>query len=156
MAVVVQPCVDGGHNTLIAKGAGQFVYQLGSTYRSGVDTGFVGACLQQLFYLLYRTNAPTHCKWNVQYLCDPFNQVRQSRAPFVRCCNIQKNQFVCSLPGIGRRQFHRVARVAELLKPNTLDRLSILDVQTGNDAFCKHGEGVMGKWAENVISRLHF
>ena len=61
------------------------------------------------------------------------------RAVIARGGNVQEDDLVRTLAVVGARQLHRIARIAQAHKVDALNHTAVLDVQTGNHAFGKHG-----------------
>ena len=53
--------------------------------------------------------------------------------------DVEKYQFVGAFIGVAPTQFDRVAGVAQVYKIDAFDRAAVFDIETGNDAFGKHG-----------------
>jgi hypothetical protein len=49
--------------------------------------------------------------------------------------DVQEGQFVGALGVVAPGDLHRIARVADVHEIDALDHASVIDVETGNDAF---------------------
>ena len=81
-------------------------------------------------------DSTTNCKRYV-YLSSHFlHHIRESLATFVTCCNVEEDQFVCSLLTVYLAQLYRVACLPKLQEVRALDSLSVFDVKARYDSLC--------------------
>jgi hypothetical protein len=94
-------------------------------------------------HLLNRSNASANRQRHEATLSDPFDDIDHGRASMGTGGYIEENQFVRALIVIPDGQFDRITYVTQFAgfgfaKLNAAGDMSIVDVQTWNNALCQH------------------
>src|SRR6202035_1218063 len=107
--------------------------------------------------------------WDEDLASGPFDHVDQGGALLRGRLDVEEDELVRALLGVGPRHLDRVALVTQLEEMRALDHTATRDVETGNDPLEQHalplspspgaantppplGEGRVGAWAGGVDS----
>ena len=131
--------VNGDDDALRPEFSGRFGDQIGIRDRRRVQRHLVRPRQQQRADVVDGTDAAADRERDEHLARDAFHHVQRRFPAVVRRGDVQKNQLVRPLLRIFARQFDGIARVFQVFKVDAFDGLSVLDIQTGNDAFCQHG-----------------
>ena len=132
------PPVDGHDNALASILLRSRVYQPWIFDRRRVDRNLVRARAQDLAKILHRTDAAADRDRHKHLAAGAAHHVRDRGAVIARRGDIEEHDLVRALGGIELRQLDWIARVAQADKVHALDHPPVLDIQAGNDPFCKH------------------
>ena len=100
-----------------------------------IETGLVGACVEQAAYIFHRAHAAAHGKRNKHLGGHCLNDVQDQIPPVAGGGDVEKREFVGTLLVVTRRNFHRIAGIAQLDKVDAFDDPATGDVEAGNDSF---------------------
>jgi hypothetical protein len=130
--------VDGDDDALRPEPPRPFGDQLGALHRGGLDRDLVRAGAQQGADLVDLANAATDGEWDKNLARGPFDHVDQRGALLGRRLDVEEDQLVRTLFGIGTGHRDRVALVTKLAEMHALDHAATGDVKTGNDPLEQH------------------
>jgi hypothetical protein len=131
--------VDGNDNTLGTETFGGFADEVRIAQGGGVDTDLVGAGGENTAEIVDLGDSPADRERDEHLLGDSGGNIEEQSTAFVRCGDIQENQFVSALAIVGGGQFHGIAGIAESEELNPLDHSAIFDIKAGNDTSGQHG-----------------
>src|SRR5262249_8666660 len=130
--------VDGEDNGLGAKFQAQLGEQLGAADRGRVDRYFVRARHQDAARVGDRANAATHRERDEHLARCAEYHVRHDGALVARRGDVEEDDFVGALLVVAVREFHRVARIAQVDEVDAFHHTAAGDVETGYDALGQH------------------
>ncbi len=112
--------VQRGHHALAAELVGEPGDEGRVANRRGVDRDFVRSRPEHLLRVRDTADPASNSKRNEQPVCDTGHQVDERSALLVTRRDVEEHQLVRPLGVVARRLLHRIARVAQLLKPHPL------------------------------------
>src|SRR5262245_66648293 len=130
--------VNGHNNTLAAKHFSGFPHKVWPTYCGRIDRDFVGPSPQEFANFVGAVNASANCQRHKDALRGTVDYINDDLALFMRGGNVEKDEFIGTLPVIELGCLHRVAGITEIEEVDALHNPTIFDIKTGNNAFGKH------------------
>jgi hypothetical protein len=116
----------------------------------GIERDLIGPGLEEGADIIQRPDAAPDRERHESLIGRAGHHVDHDRPPFVGCRDIQEDQLVRPLLVVERRHLNRVARVAEVEEPGSLDHPPFLDVPTGDDPFRQHHDRPAARAASRV------
>ena len=152
--------VDGDDDALRAVAVAGGVDHIGVRQCGRIEAGLVRTRVEQAAHVFDGAHATTHGERNEDLAGHRFDDGQDQIAAIAGRGDVQKREFVRALRVVARGDFHRITGVAQFHKIHAFDDAATGDIQTGNDAFCKHGEspnqkilrGQTGRWAQPSVS----
>ena len=129
--------INGHHADLRPEMSRNLIDESRVTQGCRVDTHFVGSGIQQPFHVGQFIDTAADGEGDGYFCCYALHHFRECLTAFVAGRNVQIYQFVRPLFAISLAQFHRVSGLAQVHEISSLYRLSVLDIQTGDDTFCQ-------------------
>jgi hypothetical protein len=100
-----------------------------------IETGFVGARVEQTAHIFNASDTTTHCEGNENLRGYRLNDVKNQIAAIAGGSDVQEGEFIGALFVVPGRYFDGVACVAKFYKINAFDHTAARDVKARNDAF---------------------
>jgi hypothetical protein len=100
-----------------------------------IETGFVGARVEQTAHIFNASDTTTHCEGNENLRGNRLNDVKNQIAAIAGGSDVQEGEFIGALFVVPGRYFDGVACVAKFYKINAFDHTAARDVKARNDAF---------------------
>ena len=126
--------VDTQHNALRAEAFTEFPQQFGAGNGGGVHAHFIRPGAQQLVHVLHAAHPAADGEGNEHLLGGAAHHVQHGATPGLGSRDVEEGEFVGPLGVVTRGEFHRIARVAQVLEIDSLDHAAVVHVQAGDDA----------------------
>ena len=130
------------------------VISAGLLHRGAVDAHLVGAGQQNGAHVVDGADAAAHGEGDEDRVGHAAHHVDDDVACLVRRRDVKKDQFVGAFTVVDLRLLHRIAGVDQVDEVDAFDHPAVLDIQTGNDAFCEHASPVYYArvWLRNAMA----
>ncbi len=130
--------VEGEDGALAAEAPGELVEELGPRHRGGVGRDLVGAGLEQRLGIGDLAHAAADGERQRKDLANRAHHLEGVTAALGGGADIEDDELVGALFGVGGGELHRIAGVAQPLELDALDDPAVLDIETRNDPRQQH------------------
>lgn len=94
--------------------SGDIVNQCRILQSSRVDGDLIRTGIEQAVYICQFVDAATYGEGNIDFRSNPFHQFGEGFPSFMARCDVEVNQFVCSLFAVSLAQLHRVTGLSQV------------------------------------------
>ena len=143
--------VDRDDNALTAVLFRRCVHQIGVFDRRGVDGDLVRTGAQDLAEIVHRADAAADRYRHENLAAGAAHDISDRVAVVARRGNVEKYDLVRALLRIEFCKLDRVSCVAQTDEIHALDHAAVLDVQTGDNAFCQHHSASLIAFARSSV-----
>ena len=130
--------INRHHYALGAVALRGLLYELWAIDGGGIETGLVGAGIEQAAHIVDRAHPATHGQGDEFLGGHRLDDVQNQVAPVAGGGDVEKGEFVRPLGVVAGRDCYWIASVAQIDKINSLDDPTASHVQAGNDALGQH------------------
>jgi hypothetical protein len=132
--------IDRHHDALRAVFVRGGINDVGIRNRRGVETGLVGARVEQPADVFHRAHAAANSQGNEHLRSNGFDHVQDQVALVAGGGDVQERKFIGALLVVARGDLHRVTGIAQVQEVHALDDAAACHVQARNDPFGEHSE----------------
>src|SRR6185369_9768913 len=114
----------------------------------GVEADLVGPGVDRRRGIIFLANAAANRQRQKNSMCDRADGPGERLPAFKRCRDIQNDDLVDAFDVVPLRQLRGIAGMAQLLKLDALDDLTITNIHARDDAFGQHSASTWGAAAD--------
>ena len=127
--------IDGNNDSLRAKTSADGIDEGRIGKGGGIDADFVGPCVKDLLRISGAPNSSTNGEGHKKHAGSAANRIEQRLASFVRCSDVEQNDFVRALVRVARGKLGWIARINDVDKLDAFDDAAGVDIEARDDAL---------------------
>jgi len=138
LAIILETSIDGTDALLPTKALGDLGDELRTAQGGGINRHLVGTGSEETLDVGKLVYAATYREGDGDLGSNAADEVGESATAFVGSGDVEIDKLVSTHEAVLLAKFDRVAGIAEVDELNAFDGGTVLDVETGDDAFGKH------------------